>query len=65
MEILDEKGNWQMVYYTDKNASRLIRADIKKTTKAVRFIPISTYFAEMFDNIYGSAQAHVFAFEVR
>ena len=65
VEILDQNGEWKTVYYTDKNASRFIRAKIEQKAKAVRFIPIATYFSERFDNTYDSAQAHVFAFEVR
>ncbi len=65
VEILEKDGNWRCVYHTDDNRQRLIRADIPATTTAVRLIPHSTYFSESLWTTYGSAEAHIFAFEVR
>jgi len=31
----------------------------------VRLIPLATYFSDRLWTTYGSAQAHIFAFEVR
>ena len=37
----------------------------KKKVKADVCVRISTYFSETLWNTYGSAQAHIFSFEVR
>lgn len=65
VEVLDDNGNWQTAYETDSNHQRMIRADINADTTAVRLIPLATYFSDSLWNTYGSAQAHIFAFEVR
>lgn len=66
VEALDDAGEWKVVYETDHNRQRMIREAIDVDTTAVRLIPLSTYFSEeMGKATYGSAQAHIFAFEVR
>ncbi len=65
VEALDDNGEWKTVYETDSNHQRMIRENIDVDTTAVRLIPLSTYFSETLWTTYGSAQAHIFAFEVR
>ena len=66
VEALDDNGEWKCVYETDNNRQRMIREKIDVETTAVRLIPLNTYFSEELGlATYGSAQAHIFAFEVR
>lgn len=65
IEILNENEEWETVFATDSNRMRFVREKIERKAKAVRFTPQATYFSQTLDNTYGSAQAHVFAFEVR
>ena len=66
IEALDDNGNWNVVYETDKNHQRMIREALDVDTTAIRLIPLNTYFSESLGSAtYGSAQAHIFAFEVR
>lgn len=64
VEALNDNGEWYTVYETDCNYQRMIRKPLDIDTTAVRLIPMNTYFSETL-NTYGSAQAHIFAFEVR
>lgn len=66
VEALDDEGQWQCVYETRNNYQRMIRKSINVDTTAVRLIPLDTYLSEELGlATYGSAQAHIFAFEVR
>ena len=66
IEALDDNGQWQTVYETNCNRQRMIRQKLDVDTTAIRLIPVNTYFSEKLGAAtYGSAQAHVFAFEVR
>ena len=66
IEMLDEQGEWRTVYETDKNHQRMIRGTLDIDTTAIRLIPLTTYFSEKLGKAaYGSAQAHIFSFEVR
>ena len=65
VEILDDNGNWKTVYSETKNHQRMIIGKIDADTTAVRLIPKTTYFSETLWNTYGSAQAHIFAFDVK
>lgn len=66
VEALNDQGEWKTVYETDNNHQRMIRKAIDVDTTAVRLIPLATYFSEELGKAtYGSAQAHIFAFEVR
>jgi len=64
IEALDEQGQWSVVYENRENYQRFIRQKLGVTAKAVRFVPLSTYASEMMSDTYGSATAHIFAFEV-
>ena len=66
IEALDGDGNWYTVYETNSNRQRMIRESLDVDTTAIRLIPLNTYFSESLDTAtYGSAQAHIFSFEVR
>ncbi len=66
IEALDDNGQWQTVYETNCNRQRMIRQKLDVDTTAIRLIPVNTYFSEKLGAAtYGSAQAHIFAFEVR
>jgi len=65
IEALDDDGNWRTVYETDSNRQRLVRGELNVVTTAVRLVPHATYFSDRLWTTYGSAQAHIFAFEVR
>ena len=66
IEALKDNGEWETVYETADNRQRMIRRPLDVDTTAVRLIPINTYFSkELGASTYGSAQAHIFAFEVR
>ena len=64
IEILDDNGEWKTVYREDKNHQRMITGIIDADTTAVRLIPKTTYFSESICTTYGSAQAHIFAFDL-
>ena len=64
IEALDENGQWRSIYEESDNYQRFIRKEIDVVRKAVRFIPLSTYASEAVSETYGSATAHIFAFEV-
>lgn len=65
VEVINDKGEWEEVYYTDSNYQRMIIGSINRKTTGVRLIPKATYFSESLWNTYGSAQAHIFAFDVK
>ena len=64
IEILNDKGEWETVYSETKNHQRMIKGKIDADTTAVRLIPKTTYFSESLWTTYGSAQAHIFAFDL-
>jgi len=64
IEALDDNGEWQVVWSTDSNRQRLVRGTLNVETTAIRLVPVSTYFSESLQETYGSAQAHIFAFDV-
>lgn len=66
IEAQDDNGEWITVYETDSNRQRMIREKLDIHTTAIRLIPVNTYFSEKLGKAtYGSAQAHIFAFEVK
>lgn len=64
IEILSENGEWEKVYSEKANHQRMIKGEIKRETTGVRLIPKTTYFSESLWTTYGSAQAHIFAFDL-
>ncbi|MFC1716841.1 FAD-dependent oxidoreductase [Candidatus Poribacteria bacterium] len=55
VEALDENGDWNVIVREENNYQRLVRTKIGIQTKAVRFIPESTW---------GADRAHLFAWYV-
>lgn len=64
IEAQGEDGAWTTVFEDRENHQRFIRRALNITAKAVRFIPLSTYFSETKVEDYGSSVAHLFNFEV-
>ena len=64
IEAQGEDDAWTTVYEDRENHQRFIRRALNITAKAVRFIPLSTYFSETKVEDYGSSVAHLFNFEV-
>ncbi|MBR6694355.1 MAG: FAD-dependent oxidoreductase [Clostridia bacterium] len=64
IEILGDDGQWKTVYSETRNHQRMIKGEINAETTAVRLIPKTTYFSESLWTTYGSAQVHIFAFDV-
>jgi len=56
IEALDELGNWVLVAEVKNNYQRLVKLQVDVKTKAVRFIPVSTW---------GSEKAHVFSLDLK
>ena len=63
IETCDAAGVWTTAFETKSNHQRLVRGAIGKEITAMRLIPLSTYFSELKENVFGSAVAHIFAFE--
>jgi len=55
VEVVDAGGAWYTVTCVENNYQRLVRLNVDVTTRALRFVPESTWGAE---------QAHVFAWDV-
>ena len=64
IDVMDESGKWNTVIEVSDNHQRFVRHFLNVDTKAVRFIPISTYHSERKTEDYGSSTAHIFNFEV-
>ena len=64
IEAQGEDGQWRVVYEDKENHQRFIKQPLDITARAVRFIPLSTYFSETKVEDYGSSVAHIFNFEV-
>lgn len=64
IESQGEDGQWRVVYEDKENHQRFIKQPLDITARAVRFIPLSTYFSETKVEDYGSSVAHIFNFEV-
>lgn len=63
VEVRDADGAWHVAYETADNHQRLVRGDIGRECLAIRLIPLSTWGSELKTETYGSATAHIFAFE--
>ena len=55
VEVLDEAGNWQVITRQDNNHQRLVCMDCDVQTRALRFIPESSW---------GARLAHLFAWDI-
>ena len=64
IEAQGEDSQWRVVYEDKENHQRFIKQPLDITARAIRFIPLSTYFSETKVEDYGSSVAHIFNFEV-
>lgn len=64
IDAMNEKGEWNTVCEVNDNHQRFIKHRLGISAKAVRFVPLSTYFSETKVEDYGSSVAHLFNFEV-
>ena len=64
IEAQGEEGQWRTVFEDKENHQRFIRQPLNLTARALRFVPLSTYFSERKCEDYGSSVAHLFNFEV-
>ncbi|HEY5583268.1 MAG TPA: hypothetical protein VIK78_02110 [Ruminiclostridium sp.] len=56
IQALSKFGNWDPVIEVKNNYQRLVKLKVNVKTKAIRFIPVSTW---------GSEKAHVFSWDLR
>jgi len=56
-------GTWTTAFETKENHQRLVRGKIGRECLGIRLVPLSTWGSELKENTYGSATAHIFAFE--
>ncbi len=64
IEVMEDNGEWSTAIEVFDNHRRFVRHELNKTVKAVRFIPLTTYYSETMTETYGSATAHLFNFEI-
>lgn len=64
IEVVGDNGEWEIVYSEKENHQRFIKGEINRETTGIRLIPKSTYYSETLWNTYGSAQVHIFAFDI-
>ena len=64
IESQDENGVWSTVFEDQENRQRFIRRELDVTAKAIRFLPLTTYFSEQKTEDYASSVAHIFNFEM-
>lgn len=64
IETQNENGEWKTAFEDKENHQRFIRKNLDVVAKAVRFVPLATYFSETKIEDYGSSVAHLFNFEV-
>ena len=63
IEVKTLSGAWETVFETKDNHQRLVRGKIARKCLGIRLMPLSTWGSELKENTYGSATAHIFAFE--
>ena len=63
IEVKTSFGGWETVFETKDNHQRLVRGKIARKCLGIRLVPLSTWGSELKENTYGSATAHIFAFE--
>ena len=56
-------GEWTTVFETDSNHQRFVRGAIGRECLAIRLVPLATWGSDLKQETYGSATAHLFAFE--
>ena len=63
VEAQTPDGVWHQVYEAKDNHRRFIRGKVDRTCLALRLVPLATWGSELKTTVYGSATAHIFAFE--
>ena len=63
VDVKGADGAWTTAFETKENHQRLVRGRIGRECLAVRLMPLSTWGSELKAETYGSATAHIFAFE--
>jgi hypothetical protein len=63
VDVKGTDGAWTTAFETKENHQRLVRGRIGRECLAVRLMPLSTWGSELKAETYGSATAHIFAFE--
>jgi hypothetical protein len=61
---MENDGEWKTAIEVFDNHQRFVRHELNKTVKAVRLVPLTTYYSETMTETYGSATAHIFNFEI-
>ncbi len=64
IEAQNTDGEWETVLDVTDNRRRFVKHELDITAKAVRLVPLSTYFSETMVEDYGSSTAHIFNFEL-
>ena len=63
VDVKGKDGVWTTAFETRVNHQRLVRGKIDRECLGIRLMPLSTWGSELKENTYGSATAHIFAFE--
>ena len=63
VDVKGTDGAWTTAFETKENHQRLVRGKIGRECLGIRLMPLSTWGSELKENTYGSATAHIFAFE--
>ena len=63
VEARGTDGEWATVFETDSNHQRLVRGAIGRECLGIRLLPLATWGSDLKQETYGSATAHIFAFE--
>ena len=63
VDVKGADGEWTTAFETKDNHQRLVRGKIGRECLAIRLMPLSTWGSELKQTTYGSATAHIFAFE--
>ena len=63
VDVKGKDGTWTTAFETKDNHQRLVRGKICRECLGIRLMPLSTWGSELKENTYGSATAHIFAFE--
>ena len=63
VETKDVDGEWKTVFETNSNHQRFMRGEIGRECLGIRLVPLATWGSDLKQETYGSATAHIFAFE--
>ena len=64
IEVMEEGGEWETAIEVCDNHQRFITHELNREVKAVRLIPLTTYYSESKTEDYGASMAHIFNFEI-